>query len=203
MANISDATGVIEIKHLSGCTKEQFWKAFEDCTTGVEYGISWMEVENDNKSATFDGTGRWVFCNTLEEMLKHLDEWHCEPHEDAPRILQQSDWELRFNYYDAEPGCGVLYEREEAYSHKAGEPFENIEHVVLDDTDYEYDILNYVKVTGQDIDYAVEDFFGWMDEDDLKETIDEVKTRLSSTSDDEDKAILEDVIEEMENYLDE
>lgn len=137
MANLSDAFGNIEIK---GSEKviESILRLFE-LSDAWEYNTS-IDLESTEKptddtcTVNFFGTGRWCYENNIEFFFRWVND---EITEEDRALLEDSDFEIIFDFTDYEPGCEVFYEATEALRHKKG--------VKLDETEYiqsEYSALD-------------------------------------------------------------
>ena len=125
MANISSADGTITVKFDSESCLQSLARVFT-IASDWEYGIFGIEnVEDFNRDDEFTATsafaaaGRWTF----QENICHLFDWV----EDSlitvdKKVLEDSNFEIKFEYTDYEPGCEVHYRATDYLIHEAGTP---------------------------------------------------------------------------------
>lgn len=132
MANLSDAFGTFTINNYKALTKEDIQKLLvmidEMLDTNAQYNTS-LKVNIDNLeekgscfnqeiledfmksrcTTSFDGTGRWVYSNNIENMFEWILYGIEEKNDDNFRRLInkliQKEVSFTFDYNDYEPGC--------------------------------------------------------------------------------------------------
>lgn len=169
MANISDAGGTITIKakkdvaeslaYLIKCTQE-----LGDYSTYLDFDekkgiVDGDEVAENEYEFTFNGFGRWTYENNIENFynwIKHdvyskdLESYYERNDIDIVELknlfetIKDNDWEIEFDFTDAESGCAVLYQATCLLSHKAGE--DKAEFTELECTGYDYTNENLIKL---------------------------------------------------------
>lgn len=178
MANLSDATGVLEI--IAKCNEKEFMGFQESLATylasGV-YGASFdaEDVFDKNDDGTcsvevnFMGWGRWTFSDNLRRFGVWAKNSNCK----ELNKLKGISFKLVFDFVDHEEGQQILYTEKACVEHKANEPWE---------------LCQYTEIEHEDLDYTVDNLIDYcvVDEDSIIEVgnVEELREFIGEEADD-------------------
>ena len=146
MANCSFAKGYIDMTADSEKAIDLIIKSFK-ATEGFGYGITLTkELEreelDDGKfyySSCFEGEGKWTFENNIHNHFR----WaiiNKDLTDEEFEFLEQSDFEINFDFVDYEPGMEVFYKTYDKLEHSKGDDLEETNYISgeYDDLDYSW-----------------------------------------------------------------
>lgn len=149
MANLSDATGIINVTSEKNIDYELFWLALDATQQGGYYNFQIEKSTLDTDTVPFYGTGRWTFSNNLKSFAdwasnsKIYTEAKNKQYKD---YLESIPFELHFQFSDLETGCEVACRCEYTIRHMAKTP---LAECLTIETSYEgYDFNCYDLVKG-------------------------------------------------------
>lgn len=148
MANISSAFGTITIT-AEGKAKKLEWLIKETIGTAYYYTeLGDLEGDKDKLEGNFCGCGRWAFttnCEMFYEWIKHdVENSDRQEVKEVWEELNDSDWEVMFDFKDEEGGMGVLYTAVCSVKHTKGS--NTTEYNVYEIKDYDYAPENLVDL---------------------------------------------------------
>lgn len=204
MANISDASGTVRIN----ATHPEVIKnviSLMEIAERFEYGtyLSDYEIneypEGCKVEIPFSGAGRWCFGNNIEMMFKSIASYIASVKENKEyygqifQNVQDSDFEMIFDYCDYEPGCGILGHYVYALSHRAGEDLTAPQITEGDAMEYDFTVENLVDHVGYDLETAIQEMVYRYGEDAL-EYLENERDFIDNASDKEVEELYEEAL---------
>lgn len=113
--------------------------------------------ENNIKTFKFTGVGRWQFSSNIncfyDWVLLSLDKEERNIVDDVLFLkLKQNDWSINFDFVDEESGCSVLYKSSITIEHNKTQDLNSITVFTHSEEDYDYNVVNLIKLCDYDLD---------------------------------------------------
>ena len=182
MANLSDAGGTMTINFDSERCLESLVRVF-NIASHWEYGIFTGEKIDDfgrldefTVTSNFAAVGRWSFQSSLQSLFEDVELNGL--FEDDRKVLEGSDFEIKFDYTDYEPGCELFYEATDKLVHKAGTPLIETLFFNLEYSDIDMSWGNRLRKEVEDEDYLVNEILWDMEPEDVYEFLENERASL-------------------------